>query len=552
MAYKPRLRTVLISVNLLILVVLGGVVVMLRLYESVLIRRTESELIAQAAHVAAFYREEVRRELVARGEGGDGYGAPLPSSVPMDGVGFQPISPVLDLATHRILESTGEARAPDAPADPGEGAARGPPRAARPPDPPPDRVAAVAGGRVSDPLRDAQQVTLAGIRVIDYRGTVVATTRGEMGLSLAHREEVRRALAGERASVMYARHSDEPRPPPDSLSRGTKVRVAVAIPVIEGEQLWGAVVLSRTPMSMRQSLYRIRWYIPASIGALLAVVIFISLLTSRTIGRPMQALIAQTQRVARGEEGADRPLDKPGTHEVQQVSEAVAHMARVLQQRADYIHTFASGVSHEFKTPLTAIRGTVELLRDHLDDMTAEERERFLVNLDRDTERLQLLVTRLNDLARADVVQPGDETTQVAAALGGLGERYRSRGLALEIRGADEPVAVRMAPDLLETVLVNLLDNAQQHGNEGVRVSLRCSASLADGNVMLEVEDDGPGISESNARRVFDRFFTTARDQGGSGVGLAIVQSLVEVHGGTVELESAPGKTVFRVALPTA
>ncbi len=531
MAYKPRLRTVLISVNLLILVVLGGVVVMLRLYESVLIRRTESELIAQAAHVAAFYREEVRRELVARGEGGDGYGAPLPSSVPMDGVGFQPISPVLDLATHRILESTGEARAPDAPADP---------------------VAAVAGGRVSDPLRDAQQVTLAGIRVIDYRGTVVATTRGEMGLSLAHREEVRRALAGERASVMYARHSDEPRPPPDSLSRGTKVRVAVAIPVIEGEQLWGAVVLSRTPMSMRQSLYRIRWYIPASIGALLAVVIFISLLTSRTIGRPMQALIAQTQRVARGEEGADRPLDKPGTHEVQQVSEAVAHMARVLQQRADYIHTFASGVSHEFKTPLTAIRGTVELLRDHLDDMTAEERERFLVNLDRDTERLQLLVTRLNDLARADVVQPGDETTQVAAALGGLGERYRSRGLALEIRGADEPVAVRMAPDLLETVLVNLLDNAQQHGNEGVRVSLRCSASLADGNVMLEVEDDGPGISESNARRVFDRFFTTARDQGGSGVGLAIVQSLVEVHGGTVELESAPGKTVFRVALPTA
>jgi len=311
------------------------------------------------------------------------------------------------------------------------------------------------------------------------------------------------------------------------------------------------VVLSRTPMSMRQSLYRIRWYIPGSIGALLAVVIFISLLTSRTIGRPMKALIEQTQRVARGEEGADQPLDKPGTHEVQQVSEAVALMARVLQQRADYIHTFAAWVSHEFKTPLTAIRGTVELLRDHLDEMTAEERERFLVNLDRDTERLQLLVTRLNDLARADVVQPGDETTETASVLTELGERYRSRGLELDVEAGG--VVIPMARDLFETVVVNLLDNARQHGGEGVHVNLRCPVPQpGDDSLVLEVEDDGPGISESNASRVFDRFFTTARDQGGSGVGLAIVQSLVEVHGGTIELRSEPGRTVFRVVLPTA
>ncbi len=530
MTWEPRLRTVLITVNLLILALLAGGVVILRLYESVLIRRTEADLIAQGAHVAATYRQLLRDETARRG--GDAGDAGVPLEVPRGrgDDGFHVVGPRLDLATNPILPPPPPGREPERPADP----------------------AAVAAGRwLSPALADAQRITLAGIRVLDHRGTVVATTRGELGLSLAHRDEVARALSGEHVSVMVERHSDEPRPPLDSLSRGTRVRVIVAMPVIDRDRLVGAVVLSRTPMSIRQSLYRLRWHIPVGVLVLLAVVTAVSLITSRTIVRPMHELIRQAERVAGGDRRAVAPLERPGTHEVRQVSEAVAAMARALQQRAEYIDAFARGVSHEFKTPLASMRGAVELLRDHLDEMTAAERERFLANLEEDTARLERLLTRLTELAHADVSGPGTETAEVDAVARDLASRYRGDGLQLTLEAGAGACRVPVAREVLETVLTNLLDNARAHGGEGVRVTL--STRLADGRpprVRLEVADDGPGISEANADKVFQRFFTTARDRGGSGLGLAIVKALVEVHGGAVRLRSRPSETVFTVELP--
>jgi len=548
MKLRPRLRTVLIAVNLAVLALPVGGVLVLRLYESTLIRRTESELIVQAAHVAALYREAVRDDLADRpgGVGPDEYGGPLePDPQPLarrDGVvvpesawGNAPFSPIpasLDLATHQVLSRPAAAREPAVPAEP---------------------VALAAGARITPIIEDAQGVTLAGIRVIDHQGTVVASTGTELGLSIAHREEVQRALAGMNVSLMRERVSDEPPPPMDSLSRGTRVRVFVAMPVVENGRVWGAVVLSRTPMSMRQSLYRVRWYLPASLGVLVAVVAFISLLISRTIARPMKELIGQTERVARGERGAATPLRRPGTREFEQVSEAVARMARALEQRAAYIETFASNVSHEFKTPLTSIRGTVELLRDHLDEMSPEERGRFLDNLEADAERLDRLVRRLTELARADVLRPGDEITAVGPVVEAVASQLGAKGLAVRVERNDDDATVRIGREVLESIAGNLLDNARQHGGEGVQVVVQIARSRGPvgDQVEIRVIDDGPGISEANARKVFERFFTTAREAGGSGLGLAIVQTLVEAHGGSIELSGTQqGRTVFRVALP--
>ncbi len=547
MKWRPRVRTVLVAVNLAVLALPVGGVLVLRLYESTLIRRTESELIVQGAHVAAMYREAVRHELAARpaGVGPGDYGGPLePDPEPLrwrDGVvlprrhgradPFSPVPASLDLATHQVLPRPEDARTPAVPAD---------------------EVAVAAGQIVTPVIEDAQGITLAGIRVVDPQGTVVATTGTELGLSLAHRVEVQRALAGLHVSLMRERVSDEPPPPIDSLSRETRVRVFVAMPVVDGDRVWGAVVLSRTPMSMRQSLYRVRWYMPASLGALLAVVAFISLLISRTIARPMRELIGQTERVARGERGAATPLQRPGTREFEQVSEAVARMATALEQRAAYIETFASNVSHEFKTPLTSIHGTVELLRDHLDEMTPEERGRFLDNLEADAERLDRLVRRLTELARADMLRPGDELVEVRPVLEAAVAQIAGKGLAVRIEGDDGGATVRMSREVLESIVGNLLDNARQHGGEGVQVLVqlgRGQGPVGD-QVKIGIVDDGPGISEANLARVFDRFFTTARETGGSGLGLAIVQTLVEAHGGKIGLRSRPPHTEFRVTLP--
>ena len=105
-----------------------------------------------------------------------------------------------------------------------------------------------------------------------------------------------------------------------------------------------------------------------------------------------------------------------------------------------------------------------------------------------------------------------------------------------------------MAVETLDSVLNNLVDNARihSHGKARAAVRLRRDGAL----VYIEVCDDGPGISEANQRRVFDRFFTTARDEGGSGLGLSIVKALVESHAGGLSLASRRGETVVTLCLP--
>jgi signal transduction histidine kinase len=269
--------------------------------------------------------------------------------------------------------------------------------------------------------------------------------------------------------------------------------------------------------------------------------------------RPLQALVRLAQRATAGEQGAVVALARPVTQEVAELSQAVATMAQHLEQRADYIRSFAAHVSHEFKTPLTAIRGAVELLRDHADTMTTKERERFLGNLDQDAEHLQLLVRRLLELARADVMQATlTDSADVAAVVRRLAVRYRNAGLAVTMMEPLPPVNAAMAEDVLESILSNLLDNAQQHGGNAVTLALTCPSLGAESDtaLLIEISDNGPGISTANAAHVFEPFFTTARSRGGTGLGLAVVQSLLATHRGTIQLGETSAGTRMQIRLP--
>lgn len=526
---RPRLRTVLLLVNVLILLLpLAGIAV-LRLYENALIRSTEVQLLGQGAFVCEMFRDAYSRAVglpaVAHEAAGGETGAIRPEKV---------LAPGIDVSRDAILPQPPPAATPEMPADP---------------------KALSAGAAIEAALDAAAQRTLAGIRVVDRSGTVVASTGSEKGLSLAAREEVARALRGERASVLRRRISDEPTPPLESMSRGQRYRVFVALPVtVEGAGVVGAVVLSRTPLDLPKALYSHRRTILFGAGALLAVVAGVSALTALTIVRPARELMRRAERVARGERGVDVEIAETGTREMAHLARAIADMARTLEERADYIRTFASHVSHEFKTPLTAIRGAVELLRDHLETMSAEERERFLVLLDEASERLERLVRRLLELARADVTAPGDERTDVAEALQAAARRSRLAGLDVVASASAAVGSVRMARETLDEILSNLLDNARVHGGPHVRVRLSARRDDADGDVPaveITVADDGPGISEANVGKVFTPFFTTARDRGGSGLGLSIVRSLLESHGGSIRVEPSPRGATFVLRIPS-
>jgi signal transduction histidine kinase len=446
---------------------------------------------------------------------------------------FEPIVPALDARRSRLVPEAPDPVPAPAPADP---------------------VAAAAGARLTPALQASVASTLTGVRIVDAAGVVVASTRGEIGLSLANRDEVVRGLQGEGASVLRERSDGKPEPPLGSISRGQRYRVFVVMPVIAHERVVGAVVLSRTPLDILKALYLVRVRLLQGAAGVLLVVLLVTIVTSFTINRPLEALTRRAESISRGATALPAaPPRGPATLEVARLSSAIDGMARTLEERASYIRTFASHVSHEFKTPITAIRGTVELLRDHLEEMSPSERERFLGNLEQASGRLELLVRRLLDLARADVVRPGDERTPTRAALEDAARRRREAGFDVQV--ACEPAVgeVRMGRETLQDIVLGLVDNAIQHAGDGVRVRIACRPADAAGAPAVEVlvSDDGPGISEANASRIFTPFFTTARERGGSGLGLSIARSLLEAHGGSIDLvRSGPG-AVFRVVLPS-
>jgi signal transduction histidine kinase len=529
---RLRIRSIFVGVNLAVLLVLVGTVGFLQLYESELVRRTESELIAQGAFVRSLYRDRMRRVLEAGCKprrGLEEYGTAVRVDWPVGIKGrFRPIPPQLDLASDEVhLPAPGPRPAPAEP-----------------------EPCAVEAAQPLEPLiREVQNITLAGIHILDARGTVVASTQDVDGQTMLDRREIQRVMTGDIVSLVRHRTGALGSWSLESIKRRTQMRVFVAIPIVEKGRLIGAVALVRTPISLLKAVYRNRWVFGAFAGAVLLVAIMISLVTGFFVGRPIRRLIDQTRRVARDGADATEPIDRPGTREVDELSRAFADMAETLRERNNYIRTFARNVSHEFKTPISSIQGTVELLEEHLDTMSEEQRERFLEMLADDARHMEQLVGRLLTLARAEVFQPGDASTAVVPILRQLTERFDN--LQVDWQVDEEITTLPMAAETLESILSNLLDNAASHGAAGVDIEVR---PRGDGEgIEVRVEDDGPGISEGNADKIFEPFFSADRSEGDTGLGLAIAQSLMQAHGGDIELVEPGGSergATFRLEFP--
>lgn len=520
--WRLKLRSILLAVSVVVLVLPVGGIYFLRIYENELVKQTELELISQAAVISALYKREI--ETLTAGQSRKDHGTKIAPAPAVDDY-YKPYKAVLDLSDSRILPRPQEARKTDARAGP---------------------AAVEAGNRLSPILLEAQRTTLSGIRVLDDQGIAVGG-RADIGLSFAHLEEVRRAQSGLYASSIRERVIHRPTRAFASISRGTGIRVFVAFPVLNHDRLLGVVLLSRTPQSILEHLYDQKEEVLVLISIVACLAVAIAAFTSYTIARPLHALIEQTRRFASGETRVIEPLKHPITEEVSRLSESFAEMARSLEFRAEYIRAFATHVSHEFKTPLTGIQGAIELLQEHRDEMPLEKRERFLSNIGQDAERLKRLVDRLLEMARADVTDPSGGKCEIAPIIVKLRNRYKSQGMEITSTGANN-AAVAIPPEILETVLVNLLDNSRQNGAGCVDIALNRAADLWS----LTVADDGKGITAANASKIFAPFFTTRRDDGGTGLGLGIVRSLLKAYGGEISLESSATGAKFRVTVPTA
>lgn len=405
-------------------------------------------------------------------------------------------------------------------------------------------------GRVEPLLVDIRSRTLAGVRVLDERGFVIASSGEIDRQDLSGDPEVATALAGETGVAVRDRPPASEDQSIDSESRRARVRLFVAEPVLgtSGEVL-GVVLMSRTPREELQALYqmspRLAWGLLFALIVTIGVAVFAGRLGTRSLARLADA----ARRLTHGSGSESTAvLRAAGSHvdEVRELATAVAAMADQLAARVTYINEFAGNVAHEFRTPIATLRGTAELLRDD-EAMPAAQRQRFLDNALEELERLERLVDGLLALARAERAHEGTQI-DLGTLLKALPQRWPE--LALEL--PDLPLEVVGSPAQLASVLDNLIDNAYQHGGEATTVRIRTLVDDERGEVGFEVADEGPGISAANQDKVFERFFTTNREGGGTGLGLALVRRIVETHGGRIELESRAGDTRFRVWLARA
>ena len=392
-------------------------------------------------------------------------------------------------------------------------------------------------------LRDARQTTLAGIRVLDTRGVVVASSGGELGEDFSEREEVIGALEGMRSTIIRPRDEVSTRQPLSSPSRRARIRLFVAVPVYMDSELLGVVLLSRTPREHLQALYQMAPTLGLGVALALVITIAVALWAGWIGTRSLKALSVAAYEIAEGDWSASaRVRDREQSHvsEVATLARDFGHMTDQLRARLAYIREFAGNVAHEFRTPISTLRGTVELMR-YDTEMPYDQRAVFLGNAMHDLDRMDRLLTGLLLLARAEEGE-GREPLALTGLVEALADRYPE----VEFEGTAGEVVGN--PGQIESALSNLVENALRYGGDEVQVRVR--SWVDGGRTGFDVVDDGPGISPANLQHIFERFFTTDRQGGGTGLGLALVKAIGHSHGGGVEVESEVGRTCFRLWLP--
>jgi len=308
-----------------------------------------------------------------------------------------------------------------------------------------------------------------------------------------------------------------------------------------------AIVLLRASSQAQDwSPYELAFVVAGLVGLVLAALG--AFVLARAISRPIQRVADASRALAVGE--VHGPLEPEGPSEVVALAEAFNYMSEELRQARDAERTFLLSVSHELKTPLTAITGHAEALSEGV-----VPPERVAEVILRESKRLERLVRDLLDLARLDAhvfgVHPHHVDLAELADEAVVRFEPQARAFGVELTAdARGPAPAVADPDRVLQVLSNLIENALRITPEGGSVTVRAEPGI------VTVADTGPGLAEEDVLRAFERFYLYERTGNqsrtvGTGLGLAIVRELTEAMAGSVGVESRPGAgTTFTVSLP--
>jgi signal transduction histidine kinase len=267
--------------------------------------------------------------------------------------------------------------------------------------------------------------------------------------------------------------------------------------------------------------------------------------------RRIKRLERAAERIAAGR--FDEPVVDHSQDELGELSRAFDRMRLRLAQLDDARKEFIANASHELRTPLFSLGGFLELMDD--EDLDEETRREFLAAMREQVDRLTRLATDLLDLSRLDAgrIRVDHEVFELEPLAHTVAEEFSPVALAndhsLEVAPGNGGARAVGDPERVLQIGRLLVENAIVHTPPGTPVRLRVRDS--DGRAILSVEDEGPGIPAGHADQVFERFYRAEGGRtSGSGLGLAIARELAVLMGGTIEVESKPGRTVFSLALP--
>jgi two-component system sensor histidine kinase ChvG len=344
-------------------------------------------------------------------------------------------------------------------------------------------------------------------------------------LEVKQRREVQAAIAGRYGAATRLWENQD------------RVYLFSALPIKYGQHVSGIVYVTRSTHDVKLELYKLRRFLTQILLASLAITSLLTLVLATTIARPLGKLTRRAQRIA-ARQSVDGDSLGERSDEIGQLARAVDAMTEELERRAKDSRTLAADISHELKNPLAGIRGAAELLRDGIDDV--EARERFLEMIIADAARLDRIVSRLFELARVEDDRSVALPVDVADLARACAARPWPVPVAVMVDGA--PIASGRSAQLAAAI-ENLVANATQFADpeSTVRVVLQDRRE----SVRVTVMNHGPALSAAAQRKVWDRFYSTRVESGGSGLGLSIVRSVALAHGGTVGVSCEDGVTSF-------
>ena len=380
------------------------------------------------------------------------------------------------------------------------------------------------------------------LQFIDAQGRLVVSSYGQWAGNSPTTSDITDAVATRGISTYVGSAPDT----------GERI-IAVSSPMIysNGEVI-GVLRYVTSTRIMDQQILKI-----AALATMAFLVIMVAMLLSsgyyiRSILTPVAEITEKAKKIASGSYGAQ--IQTKYDDEIGELAQTINEMSVKINQNEKMQAEFISSLSHELRTPLTAINGWSETLLSGsgLDEQT----RRGMKIIHGETKRLTEMVVELLDFTRIQDgrftlnMEPTDLRSEFEDTVYMYGSRLAQDGLTLHYLPDDEDIPeITCDPKRMRQVFLNILDNAAKHGGEGKRID--ASMTGEGEQIVVRIRDYGPGIPEDELPLVKKKFYKGSSKARGTGIGLAVCDEIVQLHGGTLDLENAPGGgTEVTVRLP--